>query len=315
MMSSSWSSPTREQGRKEVHQISTDSQKIKKPPLPPKTAARSPVIRYEYQKERIIKVKTPADFAYIVQLLTGDPNRPPPKHPCTCDDDDPQPQARPQGILSPTPTSLPPLFSPDAFTSSPSPPPPPPPPSSDQELCIFDLLEEWAEPAALSSNPIVNSPPPPSPPLPPPPSPNFRVPPSPFRTLNTEIPPSFNTPLPPLSSKIKEVENCKKERFEHDEFTKVLKAKDEEAAKARPPTKTIEVDEEHDSSDFGYIVQQLLTGDGGESISDHPSSSTSSNRREESVPVGSLSPSPFLCRRFLQTLSHRGRCYRRQKKI
>lgn len=65
------------------------------------------------------------------------------------------------------------------------------------------------------------------------------------------------------------------------------------AAKARPPTKTIEVDEEHDSLDFGYIVQQLLTGDGGESISDHPSSSTSSNRREESVPVGSLSPSPI----------------------
>lgn len=63
------------------------------------------------------------------------------------------------------------------------------------------------------------------------------------------------------------------------------------AAKARP--KTIEVDEEHDSLDFGYIVQQLLTGDGSESISDHPSSSTSSNRREESVPVGSLSEPHF----------------------
>ncbi|XP_038885909.1 extensin-like [Benincasa hispida] len=206
-MSSSGSPPG--EGRKELRQISNNSRKIKKPPRPPKTAktaAPSPVVRYE-NEPKIIKVETPQDFKYIVQLLTGDPNRPPPQYPCTSNDHDPQPpDDRPQGILSPTPTSLPLLVYPDAFTPSPSPPPPLPlplpPSSSDQELCIFDLLEEWAEPAALSSYPVVDSPPllPPPPllPAPVPPAPNFRVPPSPFRTLNTEIPPSFNTPLPPL---------------------------------------------------------------------------------------------------------------------
>ncbi|KAE8647157.1 hypothetical protein Csa_018820, partial [Cucumis sativus] len=69
--------PGRE-GRKQVLQISKDSQTIKKPPL-------APVIRYKYEMDpKIINVKTSVDFTYIVQLLTGDPNHPPPIYPCNC---------------------------------------------------------------------------------------------------------------------------------------------------------------------------------------------------------------------------------------
>ncbi|KAA0058916.1 hypothetical protein E5676_scaffold1607G00250 [Cucumis melo var. makuwa] len=189
-MSSSKFPPS--EGTKHLLQISNNSRNIKKPPLPTKRAP--PVVKYELEP-RIINVQTPTDFKYIVQLLTGDPNRPPPVYPCNCDHHDnynnpQQPDDHPQGILSPAPTSLRPLVSPGDFTPFPS--------SFDQDFNSFDLLQELeVEPPTLSlSPPVINISPSPSPPPSPLPVPQpiFRVSPS----MYTEIPPSFYTQQPPM---------------------------------------------------------------------------------------------------------------------
>ncbi|KAG6602166.1 hypothetical protein SDJN03_07399, partial [Cucurbita argyrosperma subsp. sororia] len=105
-------------------QISKYSRSINKPPLPPSSAIpRQAIIKYKV-KPKIIHVKTPAEFKYIVQLLTGSPNHPPP-------------DSLDSPVLSPPPPQSPPR--PDPVDDSVLNPPP------CEEISIYDY--DWEEPS------------------------------------------------------------------------------------------------------------------------------------------------------------------------